>query len=163
MGSIALPKSLKPVVSKGYSQTRGSNVVRNQPKGGVFRQAKRYGTEPVPLPIVLTVDGFGRQVFYDFYDSSIDNGRNSFPMTLDSGNGLETHQCWISSNVSDSTQNGVYWDITFTVTAETTPTQSKPFGGDLAALANEYDTTRDLINVINGLGDLVENYLPLGS
>jgi hypothetical protein len=164
MGDIALPKSLKPIVSKGYGQTRGSNIVRNQPQGGVFRQAKRYGTEPVPFSVVLTVDEFGRQVFYDFYDASIDNGRNSFPMPLDSGNGAEeVHQCWISSDVSDQTQNGVYWDITFTIVAETTPTQNKPFGGDLSDIANEYDTVRDLISVLNGLDDLVENYVPLGN
>jgi hypothetical protein len=163
MGSLSLPQCLRPNVSKGYSQRRGSNIVRQQPQGGIFRQTKRFGTEPVPFTVTFTVDGFGRQVFYDFYDNDLDNGRNSFPMTLDSANGLETHQCWIASNVSESTSTATYWDISFEIMAESTPTQLKPFGGDLSALAREYESTKALIDTLNGLGDLVENYFPLGN
>ena len=163
MGNLSLPQSLKPNCTRGYGQRRGSNIVRQQPQGGIFRQTKRYGTEPVPFTVTFTVDGFGRQVFYDFYDNDLNNGANSFPMTLDSGNGLEAHQCWISSSVTESSNNAIYWDISLEVMAESTHTQSKPFGGSLSTLAREYSSTRDLINVLNGLEDLVENYLPLGN
>lgn len=122
MGDLQFPASLKPVVNKGYSQTRGSNVWRSSVQGGLPRQGRDTYFEAVPFSIVLVVSKLGRQVFLSFLNN-IHAGADSFNMTLDSGMGLQTHQCLITSTINDSTDDGINWTISFTVTAERTAIQ----------------------------------------
>lgn len=122
MSNLDFPASLRPVVSKGYSQTRGSNVWRSTTQGGLPRQGRDTYFEPVPFSITLVVSRLGRQVFLSFLNN-IHGGADSFNMTLDSGMGLQTHQVIITSNISDSTDDGINWVITFTATAERTAIQ----------------------------------------
>lgn len=122
MGDLYFPASLKPIVNKGYSQTRGSNVWRSQVQGGLPRQGRDTYFEAVPFSVTLVVSNLGRQVFLSFLNN-IHAGADSFNMTLDSGMGLQNHQVMITSTISDSTDDGKNWTITFTVTAERTAIQ----------------------------------------
>lgn len=122
MGDLYFPASLKPIVNKGYSQTRGSNVWRSQVQGGLPRQGRDTYFEAVPFSVTLVVSNLGRQVFLSFLNN-IHAGADSFNMTLDSGLGLQNHQVMITSTISDSTDDGKNWTITFTVTAERTAIQ----------------------------------------
>ena len=114
--------SLRPIVSKGYSQTRGSNIWRTEVQGGVPRQGRDTYFEPVPISVTLVVSSLGRQAFYSFLNN-IDGGASSFIMPHDTGLGIEDHQVLITSDISDSTDDGKNWVITFTATAERTSIQ----------------------------------------
>lgn len=114
--------SLRPIVSKGYSQTRGSNIWRTEVQGGVPRQGRDTYFEPVPISVTLVVSSLGRQAFYSFLNNT-DGGASSFIMPHDTGLGIEDHQVLITSDISDSTDDGKNWVITFTATAERTAIQ----------------------------------------
>lgn len=114
--------SLRPIVSKGYSQTRGSNIWRTEVQGGLPRQGRDTYFEPVPISVTLVVSSLGRQAFYSFLNN-IDGGASSFIMPHDTGMGIEDHQILITSTISDSTDDGKNWVISFTATAERTAIQ----------------------------------------
>lgn len=114
--------SLRPIVSKGYSQTRGSNIWRTEVQGGLPRQGRDTYFEPVPISVTLVVSSLGRQAFYSFLNN-IDGGASSFIMPHDTGMGIEDHHILITSTISDSTDDGKNWVITFTATAERTAIQ----------------------------------------
>jgi hypothetical protein len=122
MSNLRFPMSLKPIVSRGYSQTRGSNIYRNDVQGGAPRQGRDTYFEPVPISVTLVVSSLGRQAFYSFLNN-IHGGADSFIMPHDTGLGIQDHQVWITSNIGDSTQDGKNWVISFTATAERTAIQ----------------------------------------
>lgn len=122
MSDLRFPMSLRPIVSKGYSQTRGSNIWRTEVQGGVPRQGRDTYFEPVPISVTLVVSSLGRQAFYSFLNN-IDGGASSFIMPHDTGLGIEDHQVLITSDISGSTDDGKNWVITFTATAERTAIQ----------------------------------------
>lgn len=122
MSSIRFPMSLKPIVNRGYSQSRGSNIWRNDVQGGAPRQGRDTYFEPVPIDITLVVSSLGRQAFYSFLNN-IHGGADSFIMPQDTGLGIQDHLVWITSQVSDTTSDGINWTISFTATAERTAIQ----------------------------------------
>lgn len=122
MSSLRFPASLKPIVNKGYSSTRGSNVFRSQVTGGLPRQGRDVYYEAVPFNITLITSALGRQAFLSFLNN-IHGGADSFVMPLDSGLGIQDHQVMITSNINESTDDGKNWTISFTLTAERTAIQ----------------------------------------
>lgn len=122
MSDLRFPASLKPIVSKGYSQERGSNIWRVDVQGGAPRQGRDNYFEPVPISVTLVVSPLGRQAFYSFL-TKISGGADSFIMPHDTGLGIQDHLVWITSKVGDSTDDGKNWVITFTATAERTAIQ----------------------------------------
>lgn len=122
MSDLRFPASLRPIVSKGYSQTRGNNIWRTDVQGGLPRQGRDTYFEPVPISITLVVSNLGRQAFYSFL-TQINGGADSFIMVNDTGYGLADHQVMITSTISDSTEDGKNWVISFTATAERTAIQ----------------------------------------
>lgn len=122
MSDLYFPPSLRPIVSKGYSSTRGSNIFRNEVAGGLPRQGRDVYFEAVPFSVTLVTSSLGRQAFYSFLNN-IHGGADSFNMYLDSGLGIQIHQAMITSQINDSTDDGINWTISFTITAERTPIQ----------------------------------------
>lgn len=122
MSDLYFPASLKPIVSKGYSYTRGSNIFRSEVAGGLPRQGRDTYFEPIPFSITLVTSALGNQAFQSFLNN-IHGGADSFNMYLDSGLGVAVHQCLITSAVNISSDDGLNWVITFTVTAERTAIQ----------------------------------------
>lgn len=122
MGNLRFPSRLKPIVSKGYSQTRGSNIYRNEVQGGLPRQGRDTYFEAVPISVTLVVSSLGRQAFLSFLNN-IHGGADSFIMPHDTGYGVQDHQVMITSTIGDSTDDGINWIITFTATAERTAIQ----------------------------------------
>lgn len=122
MSDLRFPMSLRPIVNRGYSQTRGSNIYRNSVQGGPPRQGRDTYFEAVPISITLVVSSLGRQVFYSFLNN-ISGGADSFIMPNDTGLGVQDHLVWITSTISDSTEDGKNWVISFTATAERTAIQ----------------------------------------
>lgn len=148
MSSLRFPTSLKPIVSKGYSQTRGSNIWRTEVQGGVPRQGRDTYFEPVPISVTLVVSSLGRQAFYSFLNN-IDGGASSFIMSHDTGLGLEDHQVLITSDISDSTDDGKNWVITFTATAERT------------AIQEDTCLTKNLPDLFGCYGDCLGSFLKI--
>lgn len=122
MSDLFFPASLKPIVNKGYSSTRGSNIFRNEVMGGLPRQGRDIYFEAVPFSITLVTSGLGRQAFLSFLNN-IHGGADSFNMYLDSGLGIAVHQVVITSTINESTDDGKNWTISFTLTAERTAIQ----------------------------------------
>lgn len=140
--------SLRPIVSKGYSQTRGSNIWRTEVQGGVPRQGRDTYFEPVPISVTLVVSSLGRQAFYSFLNN-IDGGASSFIMPHDTGLGIEDHQVLITSDISDSTDDGKNWVITFTATAERT------------AIQEDTCLTKNLPDLFGCYGDCLGSFLKI--
>lgn len=140
--------SLRPIVSKGYSQTRGSNIWRTEVQGGVPRQGRDTYFEPVPISVTLVVSSLGRQAFYSFLNN-IDGGASSFIMPHDTGLGIEDHQVLIASDISDSTDDGKNWVITFTATAERT------------AIQEDTCLTKNLPDLYGCYGDCLGSFLKI--
>ncbi len=122
MSDLRFPAALRPIVNKGYSQTRGSNIWRTAVQGGLPRQGRDTYFEPVPISVTLIVSAMGRQVFWSFINN-IHGGADSFIMKHDTGMGIEDHQVLITSQINDSTDDGKNWTISFTATAERTAIQ----------------------------------------
>ena len=138
MSDKQFPASLKPIVSRGYGQTRGSNIWRSDVQGGLPRQGRDFYYEAVPISVVLVVPSLGRQAFWSFI-ASISAGADSFQMVHDTGNGLEPHNVLITSSIGETTQDGINWVISFTATAERTSIQeSTDFSEALWPLYGEY-------------------------
>lgn len=140
--------SLRPIVSKGYSQTRGSNIWRTEVQGGVPRQGRDTYFEPVPISVTLVVSSLGRQAFYSFLNN-IDGGASSFIMPHDTGLGIEDHHVLITSDISDSTDDGKNWVITFTATAERT------------AIQEDTCLTKNLPDLYGCYGDCLGSFLKI--
>lgn len=138
MAELQFPASLKPIVNKGYSQTRGGNIWRSRVQGGLPRQGRDTFYDAVPIGVALVVSKLGRRAFWAFI-AQIVNGAASFQMNLDTGNGIEPHNVQITSDIRESTQNDVYYNIQFTATAERTSVQdSDDFSEALWPLYGEY-------------------------
>lgn len=140
--------SLRPIVSKGYSQTRGSNIWRTEVQGGLPRQGRDTYFEPVPISVTLVVSSLGRQAFYSFLNN-IDGGASSFIMPHDTGMGIEDHHVLITSTISDSTDDGKNWVITFTATAERT------------AIQEDTCLTKNLPDLYGCYGDCLGSFLKI--
>ncbi len=140
--------SLRPIVSKGYSQTRGSNIWRTEVQGGLPRQGRDTYFEPVPISVTLVVSSLGRQAFYSFLNN-IDGGASSFIMPHDTGMGIEDHQVLITSTISDSTDDGKNWVISFTATAERT------------AIQEDTCLTKNLPDLYGCFGDCLGSFLKI--
>ena len=122
MSSKEFPKSIKPIVSRGYGQSRGSNIWRSEVQGGMQRQGRSYYYDAVPISVTLVMDRLARQVFWKFI-STVDGGASSFQMDHDTGNGVEPHNVQITSSITEQTQDGINWVVSFTATAERTSVQ----------------------------------------
>lgn len=124
MSEKQFPASLRPIVSKGYGQTRGSNIWRSDTQAGLPRQGRSYYYDAVPISVTLVVTALGRQAFWLFI-TSVSGGADSFQMMHDTGNGIEPHNVLITSNITEQTQDGINWVISFTATAERTSVQEE--------------------------------------
>ena len=124
MSDKIFPATLKPIVSKGYGQTRGGNIWRSQVQGGLPRQGRDVYYDAVPISVTLVVSALGRQAFWLFI-TSVSGGADSFQMNHDTGNGIEPHNVLITSNITEQTQDGINWVISFTATAERTSVQEE--------------------------------------
>ena len=138
MSDKIFPATLKPIVSKGYGQTRGGNIWRSQVQGGLPRQGRDVYYDAVPISVTLVVSALGRQAFWMFI-TSVSGGADSFQMNHDTGNGIEPHNVLITSNITEQTQDGINWVISFTATAERTSVQEESdFSEALPPLYGEY-------------------------
>ena len=146
MGDLYFPASLKPIVSKGYSYSRGSNIYRSSVQGGLPRQGRDTYFEPVPIEVNLVTSALGNQVFQSFLNN-IHGGADSFNMTLDSGLGLQVHQVMITSAIGINTNDGINWNINFTATAERT------------AIQEDTCLTANLPDLYGCYGDGLNNFL----
>ena len=125
MSDRKFPSNLKPIVNKGYSHKRGGNIARSQVQSGLPRQSQDRFYDSAPVNINLYCNCFERSIFYMFINS-VSGGADSFGMMLDTGYGIEEHQVVITSEIGDSTQDGLNFAISFTATTEKVPMQDLP-------------------------------------
>lgn len=124
MTDLYFPRSLKPIVSKGYSMTRRNNVWSVDLAGGGVRQGRDTYYDVFPISVTLITSALGRQAFLSFLEK-VDGGASSFWMAHDFGMGIEDYQVTITSTIAESTEDGINWAITFTATADKSPFQDQ--------------------------------------
>ena len=153
MSDLWFPRSIKPLTSKTYSMSRGSNVLATAVQGGIARQALKYTLEPVPFNLNFIVSPNGYAALLNFYDVAINHGANSFKMNLDSGTGIEEHQVYIKPGTFKANKpNHNNWYVSFTATAEVTPSQNEA----CTSLYELYDCYGDQsCDIINGFESFV--------
>lgn len=122
MSDYHFPATLRPIVNKGYSMTRGNNIWRTEVQGGAPRQGRDTYFDVFPISVTLVVSAMGRQVFLAFMEK-VDGGASSFWMKHDLGMGIADYQVYMTSTWDESTNDGKNWTITFTATAERSPFQ----------------------------------------
>jgi hypothetical protein len=156
MSDINFPSNIKPLTNRNYSFARGSNVVAAK-VGGLPRMGLDLTIEAVEFSLNFIMTDYQYQVFLMFYDSKINHGANSFNMNLDSGNGIEVHQCFIKPGTYRSVRpsHGT-WSVSFTVIAEDTSSQLGDLCTNLFDLNECYGN--DLPCIITGLSEVVEAY-----
>ena len=124
MGDKFFPRTIKPLTSKTYGMSRGSNVLQSPVQGGIARQSLKYTQEPVPFTLNFILSDMTYKALLNFYDVTINHGANSFKMNLDSGTGIEEHQVYIKPATFKANKPSFNnWYVSFTATAEVTPSQ----------------------------------------
>jgi hypothetical protein len=124
MSDIFWPQSIKPLTSKSYGFSRGSNIISTPTGGGLPLMGLDLTLESVPFSLNFTLSAFELQIFNIFYDSKINHGTNSFKMLLDSGNGIQEHQCNIVPNTMKvSLPVDGTWYLALTLVAQSTSSQ----------------------------------------
>lgn len=125
MSDNLFPTHLKPLVNKSYSMSRGSNVFSDR-SNYLPRQSLKYTLEPVPFSLTFLFSDAQYLEFLQFYDITINHGANSFKMMLDSGTGIEEHQCHIDANsLKANKPSHNNWYVSFSCKAEATPSQKE--------------------------------------
>ena len=155
MGNFSWPSSIRPLTSRNYSFSRGSNVVATKVGGGLPRQGLDSSLESPIFNLTFSLTALQHQVINVFYDGKINHGANSFKMTLDSGNGLEEHQCLIVPNTwKISAPHHGRWYLSVQMQAEVTSSQ-------LSTNTNLYDLYElygdTLGDVLAGLKPVIDN------
>lgn len=121
---IYFPRSIKPLTNRVYSSSRGANVRQTPSMGGVPRIDLLNDLECPEFNLSFSVSDNGFAAFLNFYDVAINHGADNFLMDIDSGNGVEAHECVIvkgSLNTVRPVDN--VWNISLNVYALTTTTQ----------------------------------------
>lgn len=138
MGDSVIPSFVVPL-ARGYTFQRGKNVVRTPVAGGIFRTVLDYSLEAVEIKVVFALNNIEKAGFFDWYDSVINHGADSFVIPLETDlDGLQNHQALFKpGTLKISTVDGINWRITCTLIVETTPSQDQVFGGSLWELIEE--------------------------
>ncbi len=124
MSDYAWPNDIKPLISKNYSTSRGANVVATPVTSGLPRQGLNTTLESPPFNLNFSLTNLEMQVLLSFYDGPLNHGANSFKMNLDSGMGIEEHQCKIVPGTWNPVKpNNGRWYLALTVVAEVTSSQ----------------------------------------
>ena len=124
MGDKWFPQTIKPLVNKTYSFSRGTNVLQTKVDAGMPRFNLDRTFEPVPFTLNFLMSNLKFQVFLSFYDRVINHGGNSFKMNLDSGTGIVEHQVNIVPGTLKQTRpDACNWVVSFTALAQVTPSQ----------------------------------------
>lgn len=154
MGDSSIPNFTIPL-AQGYRFNRGNNIVRTPVAGGIFRTVLDYSLEAVEINVVFAFTNIEKAAFFDWYDSTINHGANSFNIPLETDtDGLQNHQALFKpGTINVTTREGINWRVTCTLVVETSPSQDKPFGGSLWPLIEVYG--ENLQPVLDRLAKLV--------
>ena len=157
MSDIWFPNAIKPLTSRNYSYGRGSNVVATPVGGGLPRMGLDLTLESPVFSLNFIMSDLDKQNFNYFYDVLINHGANSFKMNLDSGNGIEEHQCYISPNTLRFVRPSQgTWSVSMSMVAETTRSQLGDFCPNLYELYECYGSQTS--QMLCGLGEVVEMF-----
>jgi hypothetical protein len=157
MADVSWPSAIKPLTNKNYSTSRGSNALASPVAGGLPRFGLDKTLESPVFNLNFSLSNLQYQVLLHFYDMQLNHGVNSFNMQLDSGQGLEEHQCniipgtWRVSKPVDCV-----WYLALSAQAEVTSSQLET----CTNLFDLYSCYGDSLRpVINGLTPII-NAMP---
>jgi|LGOV01.1.fsa_nt_gb hypothetical protein len=156
MSDEVWPPTIKPLLNKSYTTSRGSNIVNIDVAGGVPRIGLNLSIEAVPFQLNFTLSDNGYKALSYFYDWRINHGADSFKMQLDSGNGIEEHQCIIVPGTWKMTRpsNG-NWYLAVTLIAESTSSQLEEDCPNFYDLYNCYGD--QLPSILSNLDSVIVN------
>lgn len=106
------------VAANGYSFSGPTGARRTDVAAGRGRYGLNYygGTSQFAVSLVLTPDQF--RVWTLFYHRKIALGTLPFAMDLDSGTGIQPHECNILPDSYQASKNQTLWAVTFNVEAK---------------------------------------------
>ena len=151
MSEVSFPQHIKPLTNRNYSYSRGGNVTGTPVGGGLPRMGLDLTLESPVFSLNFLMSDLDKQNFDIWYDSLINHGANSFNMQLDSGNGIEEHQCYITPKSLRFVRpaHGT-WSVSFSVIAETTSSQLETACTNLYDIYNCYgNQTRKILNAFS--------------
>lgn len=148
--SVYFPSNIKPIISN-YSFGTPDNVRSVPTLGGAPLQILDFKYGPVDVNVNIIGDRFIKTVLSDFYYGKINSGASKFYMNLDTGLGLEEHECYIvPQTMQFNGQSDPTWSISFTARCIRTPAQDAPYDGNLVDLYAEYgDEIDELLAALN--------------
>ena len=105
------------VAANGYSFSGPTGARRTDVAAGRGRYGLNYygGTSQFAVSLVLTPDQF--RVWTLFYHRKIALGTLPFAMDLDSGMGIQQHECNVLPDSYQASKNQTVWVVTFNVEA----------------------------------------------
>lgn len=118
MPTPAIPSGFKPVI-QGYAIGAPDGVAHTDVGGGMPRSALQWdrGRQAFQVTMVLPAEKFA--VWTVFFLHIIKKGAYTFTMPLDSGFGLQDHDClMVSGSYSAVRAGGQVTSVSFTVLAE---------------------------------------------
>lgn len=149
MSDAVWPSNIKPLTNRNYATSRGGNVLDTPVAGGLPRINLNNTLESPVFQLNFSLSRIGFQVIMNFYDVAINHGANSFKMNLDSGNGIEEHQCYIVPNTWRVTRpSHNVWLLSCSMIAEVTSSQLDEvdwsylypiYGEDIALMTNLFE------------------------
>jgi hypothetical protein len=139
-----IPNGFKPVI-QGYGIGSPTGVMLTEVAGGMPRSAMEWdrGVQPFQVTFVLTAAKFA--VWTAFFHHVIKKGAIAFTMPLDSGFGLQDHEClMVPGSYSAARAGGQITSVTFTVVAESSAYAMTAADADaIVELWNEYGEASD--------------------
>lgn len=118
MTTPSIPTGFKPVI-QGYSIGAAPGVMRTEVAGGAPRYALEYDRGTQAFQVTLVLDAMAFSVWTAFYHHVIKKGAITFAMPIDSGFGLQEHDCNIvPGSYSAVRAGGQITAVSFVVDAE---------------------------------------------
>ncbi len=146
MGDSSIPSFAVPL-AKGYKFKRGRNLIGTPVAGGIFRTQLDQTLEAVEINVVFAFTNLQNSAFFDWFDSTINHGANSFniPLETDTGCVIDHQAIFKPGSVDVTTIEGINFRVACVLSVETTPSQVQPYGGSLWPLVEEYGEKLSLV------------------
>jgi hypothetical protein len=157
MTVIRIPNGLK-VTAMAYSVGAPSGVKRTEVAGGASRYAMEWDRGTQQFGIQLVLDPQQLSIWTVFFLRIIRKGAITFVLPIDSGMGLQDHDCNIVPGTYATTRQSGFTAVSFTV--EAMPTAFLLSDADANAMVDVWNTLGDQTS---SLLDLLEHFVKVDS
>lgn len=149
MTTIRIPNGLK-VTATAYGGGAPSGVMRTEVAGGASRYALEWDKGTQQFRVQMVLDAQKMNIWTVFFLRIIRKGAYTFAMPIDSGMGLQDHDCNIvPETYATSRLGGEYSSVSFTV--EAAPSAYALNDADANAMVDVWNVLGDDMSPLFGL------------